>query len=76
MPGRLNPDPKYEAQRKYSRTHPEKVKEYHAKYIENNKESFNEYHRLYEHAKYEWNTYLYNSKYRYERKLFLNILLI
>lgn len=66
---------KYEPQIKYLKAHPEKAKEIHARYLERHRDDYNNYHKLYERAKYEWNTYVHNNKYKYEKKLFLKILL-
>ena len=65
----------YEPQIKYLKAHPEKAKEIHARYLEKHRDDYNNYHKLYERAKYEWNTYVHNNKYKYEKKLFLKILL-
>ena len=53
----------------------QQIKKHIYKHRETHKEQYNEYHRIYEKEKYEWNTYLYNTKYKYERKLFLAIIL-
>lgn len=65
----------YASQIKYLKAHPEKAKEIHARYLEKHRDDYNNYHKLYERAKYEWNTYVHNNKYKYEKKLFLKILL-
>ena len=66
---------KYLPQIKYNKSHPEKMKEIHARYLEKHRDDYNAYHRLYERDRYEWSHYIHNTKYKYEKKLFLNILL-
>ena len=66
---------KYLPQLKYNKAHPEKMKEIHARYLEKHRDDYNAYHRLYERDRYEWSHYIHNTKYKYEKKLFLNILL-
>jgi len=51
----------------------QQIKKHIYKHRETHKEQYNEYHRIYEKEKYDWNTYIHNTKYKYERKLFLTI---
>jgi hypothetical protein len=53
----------------------QKIKKHIYDHRDTHKEQYNEYHRVYEKTKYEWNAYIHNNKFRYERKLFLNILI-
>lgn len=66
---------KYKAQRKYMEAHPEIVEKARIQYLERNRENYNEYHKLYQRSKMEWIRYVYNTKYKYEKQLFLNILM-
>jgi hypothetical protein len=54
---------------------PEAVKVTKKKYLENNKEDIKEYQKLYHRDYYHWKIYLDNTTYKYERTIFLQILL-
>jgi len=59
----------------YMSKNPEAVKITKKKYAENNKEEIKEYQKLYQRDYYHWKIYLDNTTYKYERTIFLKILL-
>lgn len=59
----------------YMQKNPEAVKVAKKKYFANNKEDIKEYQKLYHRDYYHWKMYLDNSSYKYERTVFLKILL-
>jgi len=59
----------------YMKKNPEALKNTKKKYAENNKENIKEYQKLYQRDYYQWKIYLDNTCYKYERTLYLQILL-
>jgi hypothetical protein len=59
----------------YMKKNPEALKNTQKKYLENNKEDIKEYQKIYHRDYYHWKIYLDNTSYKYERTLYLQILL-
>jgi len=61
--------------KKYSETNPEALKIAKKKYVEKHKSTIKEYQKDYHTDYYKWRQFLYNTSYKYEKQLFLQILI-